>query len=110
MTEEQSHPVRKSRPGPTGSMCGSRRRSTGTSASRPGIANLKPAALLRELSLGSCLTAGPPLPKDVYRAIRSFGGNLNQLAHQANMGHGNPKQVEALRASVDDLLKALLAG
>jgi hypothetical protein len=72
------------------------------------LANVKPAALLRELSLGSCLAPVPQLPKDVFRAIRSFGGNLNQLARQANMGNGSPKQVEALRSSVDDLLKALL--
>lgn len=72
------------------------------------LANVKPAALLRELSMGSCLTPVPQLPKEVFRTIRSFGGNLNQLARQANMGNGSPKQVEALRSSVDDLLRILL--
>lgn len=71
------------------------------------VANLKPATLLRELAMGSCLTPASPLPPEVFRALRSFGGNLNQLARQANMGYGDPRQVEALRASVDELLNAI---
>ena len=72
------------------------------------IANLRPARFVRELSLGSCLKPVPRLPKEVYRAVRGFGGNLNQLARQANMGRAYLQAVEALRASVSDLMKLLL--
>lgn len=71
------------------------------------IANLKPARFARELCMGSCLRPVARLPKEVYRAVRSFGGNLNQLARQANMGQAYIQAVEALRRSVDELLKAL---
>jgi hypothetical protein len=108
VTEETINPVRKSRPRPYRINVRYSEKEHRHVAEQARIANLKPATLLRELSLGSCLTAVPRFPQDVYRAIRSMGGNLNQLARQANMGHGNPKEVEALRACVNDLLKVLL--
>jgi hypothetical protein len=108
MTEEAIAPVPKSRPRPHRINVRYSQKEYRHVIEQARIANLKPATLLRELSLGSCLTAVPRFPKDVYRAIRSMGGNINQLARQANSGHGNPKQVEALRASVNDLLKVLL--
>lgn len=57
-----------------------------------------PPDMLRALGLGQRLKAVPRWPEDVFRAIKSFGGNLNQLAHQANMGHVDTKAVEALQA------------
>ena len=71
------------------------------------IANLRPATMLRELALGADLRAVPRFPNDVYRAIKSLAGNLNQLAHQANMGRVDTGSVEALRQSVEALLKKL---
>ena len=71
------------------------------------IVNRKPAALLRALLMGERLKAIPRLPPDVQRAIKSFGGNLNQLAHQANMGRVDKSQVDALRKDIDALLDAI---
>ena len=71
------------------------------------IANLRPATMLRELALGADLRAVPRFPNDVYRAIKSLTSNLNQLAHQANMGRVDTGSVEALRQSVEALLKKL---
>ena len=71
------------------------------------IVNRKPPDMLRCLGLGQRLKAVPRWPDDVFRAIKSFGGNLNQLAHQANMGCVDAKEVEALRAEVDELLRVL---
>ena len=71
------------------------------------IVNRRPGTFLRDLSLGSTLRPTPRLPKEVYRAVCSFGNNLNQLARQANVGQAHLAAVEALRRSVDDLLKAL---
>jgi len=72
------------------------------------IANLRPATFLRGLSLGSRLRAVPRFPEEVYRSIRSLGGNLNQLAKQANMGRVDTRAVEALERAVNDLLRVLL--
>ena len=72
------------------------------------VANMRPARFVRELSMGSRLRPVPQLPKEVYRAVRGFGGNLNQLARQANMGRAYLQAVEALRASVNELLRVLL--
>jgi len=69
---------------------------------------MKPARFLRELGLGSCLKAVPRFPDDVHRAIKSYGRNLNQLAHQANMGRVEKSEVEAIREGMEVLLKILL--
>ena len=74
------------------------------------IANLRPARFARELCMGACLRPVPRFPKEVYRAVRSFGNNLNQLARQANMGEAYQGAVDALRRSVEELLKALHRG
>ena len=74
------------------------------------IANLRPARFARELCMGSCLRPVPRFPKEVYRAVRSFGNNLNQLARQANMGEAYQGAVEALRRSVEELLRVLHRG
>jgi hypothetical protein len=71
------------------------------------IVNRKPAAMLRALSMGERLKPVPRLPPDVQRAIKSFGGNLNQLAHQANLGRLEKSQVDALRTDIDALLDAI---
>lgn len=71
------------------------------------IVNRRPGTFLRDLSLGSTLRPSPRLPKEVYRAVQSFGNNLNQLARQTNMGQAHVDAVEALRRKVDELLKAL---
>ena len=72
------------------------------------ITSLRPARFLRELGMGAHIRAARRLPDEVHRAVRSFSGNLNQLAHQANMGRVDPKEVEALRSEVHAILKALL--
>jgi len=72
------------------------------------ITNKEPTALLRSVILGERLKAAQRLPDDVYRAVRSLSGNINQLAHQANMGRVDVSAVEALRAEVGQLLKVLL--
>ena len=72
------------------------------------VTGLKPARFLRELGMGAHIRAARRLPEDVHRAVRSFSGNLNQLAHQANMGRVDPKEVEAIRSEVHALLKALM--
>ena len=71
------------------------------------IVDRNPASLLRALSMGQELRPVPRFPPDVQRAIKSLGGNLNQLAHQANVGRVDKSQVEALRAEVETLLQAL---
>ena len=71
------------------------------------IVNLGPAGLLRALAAGFRLQPIPRLPEDVQRALKSFGGNLNQLAHQANMGRVDSREVEALRSEVAGLLRAI---
>ena len=73
------------------------------------ITNKEPAALLRASILGERLKPAQRFPDDVYRAIRSLSGNINQLAHQANMGRVEASAVEALRSEVRDLLKAILS-
>ena len=55
------------------------------------ITNLKPAGFLRSLAMGVRLRAIPRFPEDVQRVLKSFGGNLNQLAHQANLGRVDKK-------------------
>lgn len=71
------------------------------------IANRGPADFLRCAAKGIQLKAVPRFPEDVQRALKSFGGNLNQLAHQANLGSVDKAEVEALRAEVSRLLSAL---
>ncbi len=71
------------------------------------IANQRPATLMRGLAMGAQLRAVPRLPEDVQRAMKSFGGNLNQLAHQANLGRVEKKEVDALRTDVAALLQAI---
>lgn len=71
------------------------------------ITNQPPATMMRGLALGAQLRAVPRLPEDVQRALKSFGGNLNQLAHQANLGRVDKAAVEALRGEVSQLLNAV---
>ncbi len=71
------------------------------------IVNQRPATLMRGLVMGAQLRAVPRLPEEVQRAMKSFGGNLNQLAHQANMGRVDKKEVDALRTEVSALLQAM---
>jgi Bacterial mobilisation protein (MobC) len=71
------------------------------------IVSRTPADLLRALGLGQRLKAIPKWPEDVFRAIKSFGNNLNQLARQANMGHVDAKAVEALTDEVHNILNFL---
>jgi hypothetical protein len=71
------------------------------------IANLRPAGFLRGLAAGTRIRPVSRLPDDVYRALKSLGGNLNQLAHQANIGRVDSKEVEALRSEVADLVLAI---
>ena len=71
------------------------------------ITNQPPATMMRGLVLGIHLKPVPRLPEDVQRALKSFGGNLNQLAHQANLGHVDKAEVEALRGEVSQLLGAV---
>ena len=73
------------------------------------ITNQAPATMMRGLALGAQLRAVPRLPEDVQRALKSFGGNLNQLAHQANLGRVDKGEVEALRGEVSSLLSAIRA-
>ncbi len=71
------------------------------------IANLGPAKMLRRLAAGAQLRPSTRLPEDVHRAIKSFGGNLNQLAHQANLGRVDKRDVEDVRKQVGELLRAI---
>ena len=71
------------------------------------IVSRTPPDMLRALGLGQRLKAVPKWPEDVFRAIKSFGNNLNQLARQANMGHVDTKAVEALRDEIHDFLNFL---
>ena len=71
------------------------------------IAREKPARFLRSLAGGVRLRPVARFPEDVQRALKSLGGNLNQLTHQANMGRVDKKEVELLRAAVNELLQAI---
>lgn len=71
------------------------------------IANKGLAEWLRGLAMGQHFLPVPRFPEDVQRALKSFGGNLNQLAHQANMGRVDKKEVEALRGEASVLLGAI---
>ena len=71
------------------------------------IANKGLAVWLRGLAMGQQYFPVPRFPDDVQRALKSFGGNLNQLSHQANMGRMGTKEVEALRGEVSALLGAI---
>jgi hypothetical protein len=72
------------------------------------LANQRPATLTRGLIMGARLKAVPKFPDEVYRAIRSLSGNLNQLAHQANMGRVDRDEVGVLRVLMEELLRILL--
>jgi hypothetical protein len=71
------------------------------------IVNRSPAHLLRSLAAGVRLRPVPRLPEEVQRALKSFGGNLNQLAHQANMGRVDRREVGALREGIGQLLRVI---
>ena len=47
-------------------------------------AGLKPTRLVRDLLMGLSLKPANKLPAEVYRAVTSFGNNLNQLAKAMN--------------------------
>ena len=69
----------------------------------------RPATLLRLLALNLHLKPVQRFPDDVHRAIKSLSGNLNQLAHRANMGFIDSAQVEGLRRDVARFMERLLA-
>lgn len=71
------------------------------------IVSRTPPDMLRALGLGQRLKVVPKWPEDVFRAIKSYGNNLNQLAHQANLGHVDVKAVEALTDEIHDFLNFL---
>jgi hypothetical protein len=71
------------------------------------IVRQSPAGLLRSLAAGARLRPVTRFPDDVQRAIKSLGGNLNQLAHQANMGRVDKSEVESLREGIARLLVAI---
>ena len=71
------------------------------------IVSRTPPDMLRVLGLGQRLKPVARWPEDVFRAIKSFGNNLNQLAHQANVGHVDAQSVETLQAEVEELLERL---
>jgi len=71
------------------------------------IVNKRPASFARAILMGEPMKAVPRFPQDVQRAIKSFDPNLNQLAHQSNMGRVDKREVDALRDSVNLLLEKL---
>jgi len=71
------------------------------------IVRERPAGFLRKLAAGVRLRPLARFPEDVQRALKSLGGNLNQLAHQANVGRVDKKEVELLRTDVNELLQAI---
>jgi hypothetical protein len=73
------------------------------------IVNRRPATIMRGLVMAMRFKPVARLPEEVYRAIRSFGGNLNQLARQANVGRVDPNEVGALREEVIRLLSEIWA-
>lgn len=73
------------------------------------IVNRRPASVMRKLALNMRLKPVARFPEDVYRALTSFGRNLNQLAHQANLGRVDKDEVETLREEVSRLMNLLLA-
>ena len=107
MSEPESVPVAKVRRRPHRVNVRFSKEEYGHLREQARIANQRPATLMRGLAMGAQLRAVPRLPEDVQRAMKSFGGNLNQLAHQANLGRVDKKELDALRTDVIALLSAI---
>lgn len=71
-------------------------------------AGMKPPRLARELMNGAYIRPAKKLPEEVYRAVISFGNNLNQLARAMNTSSFNcGERLDALRAEVASILTCL---
>jgi hypothetical protein len=72
------------------------------------IARMKPATLARTLLLGLSIKPPNRLPDEVYRAVTSFGNNLNQLARAMNTTPFDCRgRLDGLRADVKALIACL---
>lgn len=72
------------------------------------VAGVKPSRLARELLNGTNIRPAKKLPKEVYRAIISFGNNLNQLTRAANSGHLHAvEEIEALKREARAIVSCL---
>lgn len=72
------------------------------------LAGLKPTVLARGLLLGLSIKPANKLPDEVYRAVTSFGNNLNQLARAMNTSPFDCRDsVDSLRADVKALVACL---
>ena len=107
MNEQEATTEGKARPRPFRVNVRFNREEWGHLREQARITNKRPATLMRGLVMDANLKAVPRLPEDVLRAMKSFGGNLNQLAHQANLGRVDKKEIDALRGDVSQLLNAV---
>ncbi len=72
------------------------------------IAGMKPTTLARNLLLGLSIKPPNRLPDEVYRAVTSFGNNLNQLARAMNTSPFDCRdRLDGLRADVKALIACL---
>lgn len=72
------------------------------------IAGLKPPKLARELLNGTSIKPAKKLPPEVYRAIVSFGNNLNQIAKAMNTDAFDCREeLEALRNEAKRIIVCL---
>ena len=72
------------------------------------IARMKPTALARDLLLGLSIKPPNRLPDEVYRAVTSFGNNLNQLAKAMNTSPFDCRdRLDGLRVDVKALIACL---
>ncbi len=72
------------------------------------IARLKPTALARDLLLGLSIKPANRLPDEVYRAVTSFGNNLNQLTKAMNTVPFDCRdRLDSLRSDVKALITCL---
>lgn len=72
------------------------------------IAGMKPTQLARDLLMGLRIRPADKLPAEVYRAVTSFGNNLNQLAKAMNTTPFDCRDhLDGLRAEVKALIGCL---
>lgn len=73
-----------------------------------GIAGMKATHLARELLNGANIKAAHKLPAEVYRAVISFGNNLNQLARAMNTSPFDCRdRLDALRSDAKVIIECL---
>ena len=73
-----------------------------------GKAGMKATRLARELLNGTSIRAAHKLPAEVYRAVVSFGNNLNQLAKAMNTSPFDCRdRLEALRGDARVIIECL---